>query len=437
MRPHFRILSTAGLISVPVAAVAAAWFVAGVGFASEAAAAELPPFRTDAQGPFTADEQKKLKNKKTAHEVLQWFQLEAGRFPPAGSEHAISGELIRVDHLERRFHLRVDRNDSQDRGVWDLPVDAFLLPYATIHYHGSPAALEDIPLGTHLHGLFYMRAPDDLTPPPDANNNRKTPEIDFRRCYALEDDFTRNRRRSETWKIESVDLSTKKLTALLEREGSPQGKPQLFDLLSSTVVYEGRGFGTLESLKPGGTALLNLTWGTLYGPGRITEIYLDETSRALAAGRQLERHRNHVRERGLPGWIDSVNDKEETVTITFFGNVDPKLFDELTLLPPPPPPGTPAAANAPPADGKPPLPKGGLAVARECLMTYDPVNDRKGATILEVKKVPAERGSGGVQMTVKADMMLEGFRPKRIVRFYPPTWKVTALPREEQFFGRE
>jgi hypothetical protein len=408
---------------------------------SAARAAEPPPFRTDAQGPFSADEQKKLKNKKTAHEVLQWFQLEEGKFPPAGSEHAISGELIRIDHLERRFHLRVDRNDSQDRGVWDLPVDAFLLPYASIHYHGSPAALEDVPLGTHLHGLFYMRAPDDLTPAPDGSNNRKTPEVDFRRCFALEDDFTRNLRRSETWKIESVDLETKKLTAQLERDGSPQGKPQIFDLTAATVVYEAPGFGTLESLKPGKTALLNLTWGTLYGPGRITEIYLDPTSRELAARRQMDRHRDDIRRRGLAGWIDSVDDEKETVTMTFFGNVDPKLFDELAVLPPSPPEGTVPAGIAPPGttlapDGK-LLPRGGLAVCRECLMTYDPVNDRKGATILEIKKVPVEPGSSGVRMQVKVDMMLEGFRPRRVVRFYPPTWKVIALPREEQFFGRD
>jgi hypothetical protein len=80
---------------------------------------------------------------------------------------------------------------------------------------------------------------------------------------------------------------------------------------------------------------------------------------------------------------------------------------------------------------------GGLAVARDSLMTYDPVNDRKTGSILEVKKVPAEPGSSGVQIKLKMDLMLEGYRPKRVVRFYPPTWKVNALPREEQFFGRE
>jgi hypothetical protein len=34
-------------------------------------------------------------------------------------------------------------------------------------------------------------------------------------------------------------------------------------------------------------------------------------------------------------------------------------------------------------------------------------------------------------------MMLEGYRPRRIIRFYPATWKVESLPREEKFEGRE
>ena len=82
-------------------------------------------------------------------------------------------------------------------------------------------------------------------------------------------------------------------------------------------------------------------------------------------------------------------------------------------------------------------PKGGIAVAAESLMTYEPMHDRKGGNILAIDTVAAEVGSSGVQIKVKCCMMLEGFRPGRIVRFYPATWKVNILPREEQLFGRE
>jgi hypothetical protein len=34
-------------------------------------------------------------------------------------------------------------------------------------------------------------------------------------------------------------------------------------------------------------------------------------------------------------------------------------------------------------------------------------------------------------------MMLEGYRPNRIVRFYPETWKVIVISKEDEFLGRE
>lgn len=363
---------------------------------------------------------------------LPWFQLVDGQFPPDNSAHAISGELIFVDHLERHFYLRVDRDDHQDRGVFDLPLDGVMLPYGSIYYHGAPAALQDIPLGTHLHGLFYLKAKDDKSPPPPGPHHRVTPEVAFKRCFQLEDDFSYQARQKQIWKIETVDLATKKLSATLQHEGAPAGTPKLFDLLSSTLVYTGNGFGKLESLQPGQTVQFNITWATLYGPGRITDIWLDDASRQLAVAQQLERHRNHIRERGLAGWVEAVDDDAQIVTITFFGGVDPTLFDDLKGINPEPF-GWPLNKS----EDDPLAPKGTIAVARDCLMTYDPVNDRKGGNIVSIGKVPIEPGSSGVQIKVKCDLLLEGYRPKRIVRFYPAPWKVNALPREEQFSGRE
>lgn len=390
----------------------------------------LPKFRTDADGPVKADTKKRNPKDKSKDATPEWHQLVDGQFPPEGSAHAVSGELMCVDHLERRFQIRVDRNDSQDRGVWDLPLDATMLPYGSIYYQGAPAALQDIPLGTHLHGLFYLADPDDKTPLPDTAYKRKTPEFEFRRCFRIEDDFTFNARQRQLWNIDTVDLTTMKLTATLQDDGKASGQPKIFDLLASTRVFQGKGFTDLKALQPGQTFLCNLTWVTLYGPGRITDLWLDEPARALATAQQLERHRNHTRERGLAGWVTAVEDEPQFVTVTFFGGVDPKLFTELTIIDP----------NAPPPkDGSPPPtePRGGLAVARATLMTYDPVNDRKTGGVLDVKKIPAEPGSSGIQIKLKMDMMLEGYRPKSIVRFYPPTWKVIALPREEEFFGRD
>ena len=164
------------------------------------------------------------------------FTLVDGQFPPENSAHAISGELIQVDHLERRFHLRVDRDDSQQAGYFDLPLDSVMLPYGSIYYHGAPAALQDIPLGTHLHGLYYLKAADDKAPPVSAAYRRVTSDAAFKRCFRLEDDFSFHARQKQTWKIEKVSLADKKLTATLQREGTATGEPKVFDLLGSTRV---------------------------------------------------------------------------------------------------------------------------------------------------------------------------------------------------------
>ena len=326
----------------------------------------------------------------------------------------------------------MDRNDSQDRGVFDLQLDGAMLPYGAIYYHNAPAALQDIPLGTHLHGLFYLKAADDKSPPPPGPYHRVTPEIAFKRCLLLEDDFSHHARQKLSWKIEAVDLAEKKLTVTPQGEGFAEGVPKQFDLLASTRVFKGNGFGALDSIEKGQTVQFNLTWATLYGPGRVLDIWLDEPSRKLATAQQLEIHRTHVRDRGLPGWIDAVDDDKQIVTITFFSGVDPLLFNDLKGINPEPF-GWPL--NKPEDD--PNAPKGTIAVARDCLMTYDPVNDRKGGNILKTGKAPLQPGSSGVQIQVKCDLLLEGYRPRRIVRFYPATWKVVSLPREEQFNGRE
>lgn len=395
-------------------------------------AQDRPRFRTDADGPVKGDEKRKDPKDKRPSDKPDWFQLVDGQFPPEGSAHAVSGELIAVDHLERRFQIRVDRNDSQDRGLWDLPLLATMLPYGAIGYLGAPAALQDIPLGTHLHGLFYLAPPDEKPPSLDTAHRRKTPEGDFRRCFRIEDDFSFHARRKQLWKIDAVNLEMKKLSATLQDDGKPVGQAKTFDLLTSTRVMMGRSFAEVASLQPGQTVLFNLTWATLFGPGRITDVWVDEPARSLATAHQLERHRIHIRERGLPGWVAAVDDAKQIVTITFFGGVDPKLFDELKGINPEPQ-GWPFSGP----EGDPKAPKGGIAVARESLMTYDPLNDRKGGNILHIGTLPLEPGSSGVQIKVKCSMMLEGYRPKRVVRFFPATWRVDALPKEEEFNGRE
>ncbi|MDF1810649.1 MAG: hypothetical protein P1V20_00480 [Verrucomicrobiales bacterium] len=344
---------------------------------------------------------------------LQWYQLEGMNFPPPGTAHYIAGELIDIDHTGRKFVIRTDRTDEHRRSHFDLPLAAAMLPYGSIYYHGSPAALEDIPHGTHLHGWFYQKHPEDDSQPLESWHGRVTPEADFNRCFRLEDDFSFYRRSGCIWKVDKVDLHEMKLTATLWNDGDAVGEPTVFDLQTSTRVWQGNCVVDLQSVKKQQSILFNITWATLYGPGRIREIWLDEASRELAASHQTEKHILYQKQRGLAGRVDEVDNQKRLVTIRLFGGISDELLTGFV-------------------EGD----EAGIAVATDALITYDPVNDRKKGPVISVQRTARAPGYSGVMLTIKPSLLLEGYRPGKIVRVYPSIWPVIALPMEEKYFGR-
>jgi hypothetical protein len=210
-----------------------------------------------------ADERPAFRTDGDPDDKRPWFQLVDGEFPPEDSAHYYSGELINVDHLKRRFVLRADRTDQQNRSHFDLPSGAMMLPYGSIYYHGAPTALEDIPLGTHLHGLFYVKDPNDQTAPLEGWHNRRSYEIDFTRCLRLEDDFSFCARQNQQWRIDELNLDEHKLTATLLQDGKTIGEPATFDLQASTRVWQGKAVVTQSELAIGQLVQLNMTWATL------------------------------------------------------------------------------------------------------------------------------------------------------------------------------
>src|SRR6185436_3438176 len=85
------------------------------------------------------------------------FAPKLGEFPPDGAAREISGELIGVDHVNRTGTLRPDRTDAQRTDDYDVALPFTLLPYAKTMFHGAYAELRDVPVGTHLHGLFFVK----------------------------------------------------------------------------------------------------------------------------------------------------------------------------------------------------------------------------------------------------------------------------------------
>jgi hypothetical protein len=330
-----------------------------------------------------------------------WTQAKSGEFPAANAAHEISGELIGVDHVNRSGTLRPDRNDSQRTDDYDVALPFALLPYGKTMLHGTYAELRDVPIGTHLHGLFFVQ---------EAPGKNQKPV--FNRVLALEDDFSRFTRLKKAWRVDSVELDKGKLNVTgVAEDGTADAKPTLLQIGPATRVWKGRGYGVLKDLAPGLKILANLTVCTLKGPGRCLDLWLDDESRAVARERQLEAHKLWQREHGLGCWVESVDNAAGTVTVTLFDAADPALLKEVRK-------------NE----------HVGAAVAEESLRTYDQHNDIRGGPVLEVKSIPPLPGSSGVQVTFKPNPLLEGYRPKRFLRLFPGGWRVDDLPREERLY---
>ena len=354
------------------------------------------------------------------------FQLKPGEFPPDGSAHYIGGELIALDHVNRTGVLRPDRTDAQKRGDWDLPLPFTLLPFGSLSYHGASAELRDIPIGTHLHGWFYQ-TPAEPKEPKDAKGKRaaaKTQvpryerlsiEAAFNLASRLEDDFSHLARLQRAWRVDAVDLEKNILTATGITAGKADVKVTLFQLVPGTRVWKGRGFGSIADLAVGQSVFINLTYATLKGPGRCKDIWLDAESRALATAQQQEVHKQNLRERGFAGWIDAVDNQQAIVTVTLFSAFDHKLKELFRV--------TQTTNDVITA-----------ATAEDNLRTWDQINDRKRGTLLETKEVPAVPGSSGLQVKFKSELLIEGFRPKRVIRLWPGGWRVDDLPREERIY---
>jgi hypothetical protein len=359
-----------------------------------------------------------------AKKTESWFPLKPGEFPPAESAHAIGGELTGIDRINRTGVLRLDRTDAQSRAIWDLSLPFTMLPYGSVWYHGAPAELRDVPLGTHVVGQFYWD--EALARGPKTKqlvSERKLPPDDrgFHWVLRLEDDFSLFARQGRLWRLDRIDLEKKTITVTpCDTQGAPDGKASTFQVNEATRVWKGRGFGALEDLKAGMTLLLNTTYRTMRLDGRCTDLWLDSESRAVATAKQLEVHRLYQREHGLAGRVEEVNDKARTMTVTLFDGFDPELKADFAKK---------ATFRDKLVD-----PFVSVAVAEDSLRAYDPVNDVKRGPIVAMKHVAAGPGNSGWQVTVQPEVMLEGFRPGRIVRLFAGVWGVTDLPRDEKLF---
>ena len=106
------------------------------------------------------------------------FRPEAGKFPPLEKAHSYRGELVFVDHANRRGSIRVQGSGMFFRND---PHPFAMLPYGIVRYLGAPADLRDIPLGTVMHVRAFLPPDPKISAVPvlpvnskkmDGNHNR-------------------------------------------------------------------------------------------------------------------------------------------------------------------------------------------------------------------------------------------------------------------------
>lgn len=386
-------------------------------------------------------EQPRTKNQELGTEV---YRPEAGKFPPLEKAHAYRGELVFVDHVNRRGSLRIASG-----GIFRFtaPSPFAMLPYGIVMYHGAPADLRDIPLGTMLHVAAYL-PPDPKTsavPVLPINNRTKTSNGGLGTAPAenhvllLEDEPSHCLREGWVWKLKELESKNHEGSITATREpkqgGDNKATDETLTFDASTRVWRGRECLRIEHLIAEGTwpasgkkslagqaVQLGITWnptlGAVFSRFHISDIWLDDAAMQNATQHQAETHKAFIRSRWMPAWIDEVEYGKfgrATVTATLFGGMDPSLYADFKK-------GTAALMNG--VENTLKHTEGGTA---------GPTQMAARGTLLDVIQLPGDAplGSSGIRIRFETDLITEGMRPTRIVKVRPTSWPDVHLPREE------
>ena len=381
------------------------------------------------------------------------FRPESGQFPSLEKSHSYRGELVFVDHANRRGSLRVAgtgkfyRNDPQPFAM---------LPYGVIRYHGAPADLRDIPLGTVMHVRAFLPPDPKVSAVPvlpvdnkakDAGHYRGTGTAPAENhVLLLEDEPSHCLHAGKVWKLKEVELKNNagKLIASLESKDGGDGNVTEEELTfdAATRLWRGRERIRVADLIAeeawpasgkkqlgGQVVLLGITWKPAAGDGlsgaftqfHISDIWLDDVAIQQAAQFQTETHKSFIRSRWMPARIDAVEYGKfgsATVTATLFGGMHESLYNDFRE-------GVGAQMN------------GAENTLKHAAGHYGPSHMASTGKILDVTQATGEipLGSSGIRIRFETDLIIEGIRPGRVVRVRPESWPKMQIPREEYLFN--
>lgn len=374
------------------------------------------------------------------------FRPTAGKFPPLEKAHSYRGELVFVDHANRRGSIRVEGT-----GVFrkNDPHPFAMLPYGIVRYHGSSADLRDVPLGTVLHVKAFLPPDPKISAVPvlpinnkdrDANHNRGKGIFPAENhVLLLEDEPSYCLRNELVWRLKQVTISNNRGKFIASRQpeegGDNSAIQQTMTFDAATRVWRGRELLEIQDLisvgiwPANGTkaldnqpVLLGISWkpttGNVFTQFHISDIWLDEAAMQRGARIQNESHKTFIRSRWMPAWVDEVEYGKfgrATITATLFGGMDNSLFNDFRK-------GSRALMAA--SENTLKHWAGGSAGTSQMASR---------GSILSVTKASgkAPLGSSGIQVRFETDLITEGIRPARIIRIRPANWPDVHVPREE------
>ncbi len=373
------------------------------------------------------------------------FRPEPGKFPPLEMAHTYRGELVFVDHANRRGSIRVQGAGKYFRNA---PHPFAMLPYGIVRYHGAPADLRDIPLGTVLHVRAFLPPDPKLSAVPvlPVDNKKKNSGYSGAGIYPaenhvllLEDEPSHCLREGKVWKLKEVELKNKQgmivaFCALKDRRDADASEETMtFD--AATRIWRGRESLAVEDLiaqgvwpasgkqaLEGQSVQLGVTWKPtpdgVFTRFHISDIWLDDTAMQRAVHTQNETHKAFIRSRWMPAWVDAVEYRKfgrATVTATLFGGMDDSLYADFGK-------GDSALMNSV------------ENTLKHTHGAYGPAHMASKGPIIDVIKTDGKTtplGSSGIQIRFETDLIIEGIRPGRVVRVRPSKWPQVNVPREE------
>ena len=131
-----------------------------------------------------------------------------GKFPPLEKAHSYRGELVFVDHANRRGSIRIQGEGKYFR---NKPHPFAMLPYGIIRYHNAPAQLRDIPIGTVLHARGFLPPDPKLSAVPVLPINNRNKKAGYsgvgtapaeNHVLLLEDEASHCLREGKVWRLQ-------------------------------------------------------------------------------------------------------------------------------------------------------------------------------------------------------------------------------------------